>query len=616
MVPSAEEVEEYFRSLERYVEDTVSSAAPNMPNAREAFSRLWTDISRFGPPGWASLPDIPVPGPFKVPPPPPPPPPPKSTLESAAGWVSDHKVLCVGALVGAIGVGTLAGYGPFAWTLKGRRRARATGADRDKEKRRVVVVLGADHPLGFPLVAELERAGYVVIASVSTPAAVDALEGACGGFLRALVLDPNEPATIPVFLRSLASTLSRRFPLTSAGDPYAPSPHHPVLYSVVSLLTLPSSIITPNIEASPHAPLEALSLQSAYIPRLLASHVAPVQVLQALLPLLRADAVRFPSVGSCPLVMCVPAPAGRIGLAFGGADALIAAANVRAADLLRREAAAADGMGRVKVITIDVGAVAPPPGASDSSAETEEAISTDDWTPSELAAYGRAFTAFGGSQASVRRPSDVRVFVDGVLSAVSGGARTHRARSMPLVFGLPLGLWSERWLYWLRGDRFALGAGAGTYSAASVLPLSILDTLLNIPHALAKFRNRLTAAAPSVTLPGEAYPAPGAPSASASRTSSYQAAPVAAPSPVRPTNASLLGSVLRSAHDDASEPLSDRDAGEDVHETGSEADVESNDGDGVSMSSGVGTVESSWVSLDSRGAHPFVGGERNSWAQL
>ena len=54
------------------------------------------------------------------------------------------------------------------------------------------VVLGGDTPLALPLIVGLEKAGFIVIASVSTPEAVDNLEQQCQGYVRALVLDPQE----------------------------------------------------------------------------------------------------------------------------------------------------------------------------------------------------------------------------------------------------------------------------------------------------------------------------------------------------------------------------------------------------------------------------------------
>ena len=54
------------------------------------------------------------------------------------------------------------------------------------------MVLGGDTPSGLPLISELEKNGYVVITSVSTPEHVDEIELQTHGYVRALVLDPTE----------------------------------------------------------------------------------------------------------------------------------------------------------------------------------------------------------------------------------------------------------------------------------------------------------------------------------------------------------------------------------------------------------------------------------------
>ena len=58
-----------------------------------------------------------------------------------------------------------------------------------------MIVLGGDSPLGLPLVLDLEKKGYIVITSVSTPEAVNEVESLCHGYVRALVLDPTEVRT-------------------------------------------------------------------------------------------------------------------------------------------------------------------------------------------------------------------------------------------------------------------------------------------------------------------------------------------------------------------------------------------------------------------------------------
>lgn len=56
----------------------------------------------------------------------------------------------------------------------------------------ILVVLGGDTPYALPLIHELENKGYIVIASVATPEAVDVLESQCQGYVKAHVLDPFE----------------------------------------------------------------------------------------------------------------------------------------------------------------------------------------------------------------------------------------------------------------------------------------------------------------------------------------------------------------------------------------------------------------------------------------
>jgi hypothetical protein len=53
-------------------------------------------------------------------------------------------------------------------------------------------VLGGDNPVALPLILALEKKGFIIIASVTSPEAVDELERAGKGYVKALVLDPFE----------------------------------------------------------------------------------------------------------------------------------------------------------------------------------------------------------------------------------------------------------------------------------------------------------------------------------------------------------------------------------------------------------------------------------------
>lgn len=59
-------------------------------------------------------------------------------------------------------------------------------------RKEAVVVLGAESPHGREIALDLERRGFVVVATVANPADVDSLERTSRGWLKVLVLDPKE----------------------------------------------------------------------------------------------------------------------------------------------------------------------------------------------------------------------------------------------------------------------------------------------------------------------------------------------------------------------------------------------------------------------------------------
>ncbi|GBE81750.1 predicted protein [Sparassis crispa] len=569
MPTTLEQIEEYLESLEDYLLSSLQAVTPDLPHVNEAMHRLWEDVSRFGPKSLPSLPDIHLPGigPFEVPPPPPPPPPPKKFWEESAHWVSEHPWTTAGIGVGVVGAGLLVGYGSFHIFTRRSRRTKAAVGTASTERRQVVVVLGGDHPSGLPLVLELERKGYIVIISVSTPERVDELERRSRGYVRALVLDPADPETIPYFLRSLASTMSRRFPVTAAGDPHLAPSTHLYVHSVISLLTLPLPATVPA-----PAPLEHLSLRDTYASYLQTTHISPLQVLQAMMPLLRTSAARArdsvsQNLGKKSIIVCLPAMDGRVGLPFASAQAMSAAATLRGVEVLRREIRVAaltdptESMKNIKVVVVDVGAI----GTQGAGGKA----SMDEWTQGEKLAYGPAFSSVAQGGFVYRKPTSTAVFVDTLINIVSNGRK--RGNVSPLRHAL------GRILEWVRGDRVAVGSGAGTYTLASQLPALVLDALLNIPHFLVSIRNALLPVPPRVA------PDPSVP-------------PVV-PATVPPTAAVKKPETEESPFSSDQEHLHDHE----LSETGSEADVESNEGD----ASGVGE---SWVSL--KGKLQGHGGEK------
>lgn len=322
-----------------------------------------------------------------------------------------------------------------------------------------VVVLGGDTPYGLALVHDLEKNGFIVITSVPTPEAVEQIEHQSQGYVRAIVLDPSEPETIPYFFRSLSSTMNRRFPLSTTGDPHSNPSSQIYLHSIISLLTLPTPHLCPA-----SGPLENLGMQDSYPAYLQATHFTPLQVIQGLLPLLRTSPARtrdaaFYNVSKRSIIICLPATDARVGLPFAGAQAMSAAATLRGAEILRREiylasvTDATHSMKRIKVVTVDVGSIGLPVTLDNNHAIEHNMI---DWTVSEKAAYGSAFASVVEGQserASGRKPSDMSKFVNIIVDVVSGG-RTGSRHKLPMI-GLVLGRVRE----FIHGDRVIVGAG-------------------------------------------------------------------------------------------------------------------------------------------------------------
>ncbi|KAK1218851.1 hypothetical protein PQX77_018467 [Marasmius sp. AFHP31] len=541
-----DKIEGYLESLEELIYSSLDAASPGA--IRETINQIWVDITRYGP-SLPNIPDVRLPGlgAFEVPPPPPPPPP-SSWYERSLDWAEKHPWKARGVIAGVVGGGLLVGYGGVYMRAVRARNVLRT-ASSSTERRQVVVVLGGDTPLGHPLVLDLEKKGYIVIASVTGPDAAEALERKSHGYVRALVLDPAEPDSVPAFLRSLSATLSRRFPITSAGDPFASPAMHPYIHSIVSLLTLPPVSTT-------HAPLEHINLPDAYLPYLTYTQITPLQVIQSLLPLLR----HVPASGKKSIIICLPATETRFGLPFSAVQSMSAAGTLRAVEVLRREIGVAaltgksDTMKNIRVVAVEVGAfnVASPQHPQHFS--PLEAM--EDWTASEKITYGPAFAAITESVHSERReygvsrrPSDVKVFANGIVAIVSNGRLGISSTSLLSWLSRPR---------WILGERFSVGAGARTYKVASYLPNLILDTLLNVPHFLISVRNAILPTQPFVQ-----------------------------PSSTAPASASLAPA-RRQDEESASSNEVDRSD----HETGSEADVESNSSGEVSSG-----VDSSWVSL-------------------
>lgn len=282
------------------------------------------------------------------------------------------------------------------------------------------------------------------------------------------------------------ASLSLRYPLNVAGDPYLPaatSTSINIIISVISLLSLSPS--------PPPTPIERLDLPQIYLPTLYETHLSPLAVIQAVLPHFRVASNHQGRSGRTTVIVAVPSVASRVGIAFDGAKAMAVAGLVKGVEVLRREVG-----NNPKVVVVDVGSLTADPKDAvnkeqDKNPELDVAALTRAWSASERLAYGPAYQVAVGRaiegptrhKKRVRRtPEDVQVFVDAILDIVQAGRPWAVYRPSELYV---------RVRAWWRGNRFGVGAGAYTYTVASWLPTVVLEALLNLPGWLIALRNRL-----------------------------------------------------------------------------------------------------------------------------
>ena len=241
----------------------------------------------------------------------------------------------------------------------------------------------------------------------------------------------------------------------------------PYIHAIISLLSLSAPV--PGLDA----PLEHISLQHTYLPYLTATQITPLQVIQALLPLLRTGSARSRDKGKKSIIICLPATDARVGLPFASVQAMSAAGTIRAAEVLRREIRVAattehsESMKNINVVVVDVGTF--DVGAAFKSLPPEGIYKAmEDWSASEKVIYGPAFVSVMREKPALtsfwsrlftndhqygmaRKPTDLSVLVNNLVRVVSGG---HFG---PRLFGVNIGLGYVQ--QWIRGERFSVGAG-------------------------------------------------------------------------------------------------------------------------------------------------------------
>ena len=251
-----------------------------------------------------------------------------------------------------------------------------------------------------------------------------------------------------------------RFPLNTPGDPYQHSPaSFPIVYSIISLLTLPSTSLIP-------APFEHLLLSEAYESYLKETHIVPLQAVQALLPLFRNDSVRSQDAmysfgGRRSLIFCVAAADSRVGMPYASAQAMSASATVRGAEVLRRELGQVTDshMRDVRVVVADIGAIGDTAPLNLSALNNEDLTrSISSWSLGEQRAYAGSYSAFLNalSQRMPRRTTSVETFVRSLVDTVGRNIAKDEQAS---TFAIGLRLWTFSIKRHIRGDRFSVGAG-------------------------------------------------------------------------------------------------------------------------------------------------------------
>lgn len=204
-------------SLEAYIQQTIDTVwetvatSPHTAQLHSSLNDLFSKLTQGG-----TLPSLPewkdLPGGNWVPTPPPPPPPPRGIVSRFGDGIARHPYLFAFVTTGSVAGGAyylfpnaikqalvpvirpLKPFLPLQLLLKTDRPLRVTGSHGEVRKE-AVLVLGAEG-LGREVALDLESRGWIVFATVKDPAQVDVLERKSRGWMKVLVLDPNEVSYI------------------------------------------------------------------------------------------------------------------------------------------------------------------------------------------------------------------------------------------------------------------------------------------------------------------------------------------------------------------------------------------------------------------------------------
>ncbi|PWN20021.1 hypothetical protein BCV69DRAFT_283542 [Microstroma glucosiphilum] len=296
----------------------------------------------------------------------PPPPPPRGILGRSVDCAHAHRrAFAIAGGVAVLGLGTTAAYQRgFLWLpLLGKRdqkfiqaankRKMRTPEIRNGVRKEAVVVLGADTPLGRALALHLASVGFIVIASVSSSAAVSSFNSIIApssrGYIKTLVFETSDVASsLNKFIRSVDEVLKLRFPLLSAGDPYASPGEEVSLVGVVNAL----SYLAPANDISQKTST-AFQCNPAELAESMEKHVvAALCALSSLQPLLTSPSARgslraseanvrtagAQSPSAATAITLLSSPSSHTSLPGADRESVIAQAAAAGMEVIRREA--------------------------------------------------------------------------------------------------------------------------------------------------------------------------------------------------------------------------------------------------------------------------------------
>ncbi|GAA5987638.1 hypothetical protein JCM5350_001904 [Sporobolomyces pararoseus] len=223
-------------------------------------------------------------------------------------------------------------------------------------RKEAVLVLGADTFQGREIAFDLEKRGWVVIATVSDPDQVDKLEREGRGWIKVLVLDPSESSSVSPFLRSLSTALSLRFPLHTSGDPFSRPSHALALTSLIDCLSLPP----PNSPSS-LIPLEAV--EADQIRRDLTERITTfILATKGVLPFLRNSSQR-PGAPTSVYLLLLPSISSNVSLPFESLNSSLTSSLESMFHSLRRELLLSTPRPNLQLSILQIGSFEQPPSS-------------------------------------------------------------------------------------------------------------------------------------------------------------------------------------------------------------------------------------------------------------